>query len=105
LVHLKANEALHLGHERAEVVRFFATDVGEALKEDVEVLFAFIVGWGSVARGAFENIREAASDVVKLLFLWLTIDEYMSCNELDIRVKHLPCRCHVSPTPPTLRWQ
>jgi hypothetical protein len=71
LVHLKADKAFHLGHERAEVVGFLATDIGQALQEDVEVLLAFVVGWGSVACGAFKDVGEATSDVVELLFLWL----------------------------------
>jgi hypothetical protein len=69
LVHLKANEAFHLGHERAEVVGFLAADIGQALQKDVEVLLAFVVGWGSVACGAFKDVGETASDVVELLLL------------------------------------
>jgi hypothetical protein len=52
-------------------VGFLATDIGQALQEDVEVLLAFVVGWGSVACGAFKDVGEATSDVVELLFLWL----------------------------------
>ena len=45
LVHLKANEAFHLSHERAEVMGLLAADVGQALQENAEVLLAFVVGW------------------------------------------------------------
>ena len=50
-------------------MRFFAADIGQALQEDVEVLLAFVVGWGSVACGALEDVGETASDVIELLFL------------------------------------
>ena len=69
MVHFKAHEAFHLGHERAEVVGLLAADIGQSLQENVEVLLAFVVGWGSVACGAFEDVGETAGDVVEFLFL------------------------------------
>lgn len=53
-----------------------AADVGQALQDDAEVLLALVVGWGSVACGAFEDVGEAASYVGEFLFLWLKIDKY-----------------------------
>jgi hypothetical protein len=102
LVHLEPDKAFHFGHERAEVVGFLAADIGQALQEDVEVLLAFVVGWGSVACGAFEDVGETAGDVVELLFLM--VDKYVGCKDLRQETVHLPCQCRVSPKPPTLRW-
>ena len=50
-------------------MRFLAADVGELVQEDVEVVFAFVVGGGGVACGAPEDVGEAAGDVVEFLFL------------------------------------
>ena len=78
MVHFKAHEAFHLGHERAEVVGLLAADIGQSLQENVEVLLAFVVGWGSVACGAFEDVGETASDVVELLFLCLVVSTWVA---------------------------
>jgi len=50
-------------------VGFFATDVGELAQEDVEVVFAFVVGGGRVACSAPEDVGQAAGDVVEFLLL------------------------------------
>ena len=60
---------------------FLAADVGQALQEDAEVLLAFVVGWGGVACGAFEDVGEAAGYVGEFLFLRLMVGKYMGCEK------------------------
>ena len=68
-VELVADEPLHFRHEGFEVAAFFAAHAGEFLEQDVEVLFSLEEGGGGVARGAFEDVGEAASYVGEFLFL------------------------------------
>jgi hypothetical protein len=39
------------------------------VQQDVEILFAFVMGSRSVACGAFEDVGKAAGDVIEFLLL------------------------------------
>lgn len=46
-------------------------------------MLAFVVGWGSVACGAFEDIGKTASDVIEFLLLQLMVGKYVGYKELE----------------------
>jgi hypothetical protein len=110
LAHVEADEAVHFGQQWAEVVGFFAADVGELVQEDVEVVFPLVVRRRSVACGASEDVGEAAGDVVEFLFLvlavsmcWLTSLKKRESNGRE-KVGNIPFLCRESPRPRMLRW-